>query len=120
MTGLAYSIMAARKAAVALDKVGLTLTRGEATWPLPCRIYKLSGDTSDQHSGGSARLIGSAGISARQEYAVALEEPGDDIQPGDTFIHPHTSATCQVVDVKVITAEGLICAKTAIARQLDE
>lgn len=118
--GLAYTIMASRRAAVSLDRVKLGLTRDGESFDVYCRIYKLSSDTSDQHQAGSARLIGSAGISARQDYALALEDAADDVQPGDTFIHPHTSATCQIVDVKIITAEGLICAKTAIARQLDE
>jgi len=112
--------MAARRAAVALDRVELVLARGEQSIPIACRIYKLSGNTSDQRKGGSARLIGSSGISTRQDYAMALEDAAADIQPGDTFIHPHTSTTCQVVDVKSITAEGLVCAKTAIAHQLDE
>ena len=118
--GLAYTIMAARRAAVSLDRVKLSLTREGEPFDINCRIYKLSSDPSDQRQGGSARLIGSAGISARQEYALALEDAADDVQPGDTFIHPHTSAACQVVDVKIITAEGLVCARTAIARQLDE
>lgn len=117
--GLAYTIMAARRAAVALDRVELGMARGDYTYNLPCRLYRLSAEGSDNYEGGSARRIGSAGISARQDFALAFEDAGADVQPGDTFIHPHTHTPCRIVDVKVITAEGLICAKTAIARQQD-
>ncbi|HOA16012.1 MAG TPA: hypothetical protein PLT03_03670 [Bacillota bacterium] len=119
MKGLAYTIMAARKAAVSLDRVKLSLTRGEQPFEVQCRIYRPSGDTGDQFQRGSVKLIGSAGISSRQDFALALEDPADDVQPGDRFAHPHTGAPCQVTDVKIITAEGLACAKTAIARSLD-
>lgn len=117
--GLAYTIMAARRAAVALDRVELSMTRVDYAYILPCRIYRLSAEGSDNYEGGSTRRIGSAGISSRQDFALALEDAGADVQPGDIFVHPHTQATCRIVDVKVITAEGLICAKTAIARQQD-
>jgi len=117
--GLAYTIMAARHAAVALDRTHLSFTRGDISFDIYCRLYRLSGEGADSYEGGSARRIGSAGISARQDFAIALEDAGADVQPGDTFVHPHTHATCRVVDVKVITAEGLVCAKTAIARQQD-
>ena len=39
--GLAYTIMAARRAAVALDRVELSMTRGDYVYNLPCRIYRL-------------------------------------------------------------------------------
>lgn len=117
--GLAYTIMAARKAAVMLDRVVLVMSRGDCAYELPCRLYRLTGLMDSVDASGSARRIGTAGVSARQDYALALEDAAADVEPGDLFVHPHTQTPCQVQDIRIITAEGLVCAKTAIARQMD-